>query len=124
MGNRNSKKQTILIIILGLCMGITAESKEGDVEAGQLKGKLIDQTTRQPLIFANMMIEGIDTGAATDTTGVYVIKDVTPGIYNIRYQMMGYETRLANQVIVNPGRTTWQQIEMESMTLAGDSTDP
>jgi hypothetical protein len=124
MANRNSKKQTILIIILNLCMGITAESKEGDVEPGQLKGKLIDQTTRQPLIFANVMIEGIDIGAATDTTGVYVIKNVTPGIYNVRYQMMGYETRLVNQVIVNPARTTWQQIEMESMILAGDSTDP
>jgi outer membrane receptor protein involved in Fe transport len=120
MANRNRKIQIIRIIILGLCVGIPAESKEGDVEPGQLKGKLIDQTTRQPLIFANVTIEGIDMGAATDTAGVYVIKNVTPGIYNVRYQMMGYETRLVNQVIVNPARTTWQQIEMESTVLEGE----
>ncbi|MBN1781799.1 TonB-dependent receptor [bacterium] len=100
---------------------LQAEPREGSSESGQLRGKLIDQATRQPLISANVIIEGSDKGAATDADGQYIISSVSPGIYNVRYMMMGYETRYVNKVVVNPGRTTWQQIELVSTVLEGES---
>ena len=94
----------------------------GTSESGQLKGKIVDQATQQPLISANVMIEGSLLEAATDTAGVYTIQNIDPGIYKIRFLMTGYEARLVNRVIVNPGRTTWQKIEMKY--AGNDPADP
>jgi len=112
--------QSCLLFSVCLTAMLYAEPRRGSVTPGQLKGKLIDQTTRQPLVSANVMIDGTNRGAATDTSGQYVIANISPGIYNIRFRMMGYESRVVNQVIVNPGRTTWQQIEMEATIIKGE----
>lgn len=120
--NDETVKTMALKLILSLCLGIAVPVSGGSPDPGQLKGKIVDLATQQPLICANIIIEGSAFAAATDTAGVYTIKKIDPGIYNIKFLMMGYETRLVNKVIVNPGRTTWQKIEMKS---AGHNTaDP
>jgi hypothetical protein len=80
---------------------------------------VLDETTRQSLPGANVMIEGTVMGAATDSSGGYQIGPVPPGIYNVRFTMMGHETRLLNSVVVNPGRTAWHQVELKSTVLQG-----
>jgi len=114
--------QLITLILLIICLKtiLWAGQKQNTTVSGQLRGKLIDQTTRQPLVSVNVMIEGNNLGAASDTAGQYTIPAVPPGIYNVRFMMMGYETRVVNQVVVNPGRTTWQQIEMTPAILQGE----
>ncbi|MBN2104372.1 TonB-dependent receptor [bacterium] len=111
--------KTVFWVCIILQVILYAESKQEKAAFGQLKGKLIDQSTRQPLISADIIIEGSNLGAATDTSGQYVIMNVPSGIYNVRFMMMGYESRIVNQVIVNPGRTTWQQIEMKTTIIEG-----
>jgi outer membrane receptor protein involved in Fe transport len=121
---KTRSKQTIVLLacmlVINIQTALWASSNAVGTKSGQLKGELIDQSTRQPLISANVMIEGTQLGAATDSNGQYVIGHIPPGIYNIRYMMMGYETRVANQVVVNPGRTTWQQIEMKATLLESE----
>ncbi|GAG30354.1 unnamed protein product, partial [marine sediment metagenome] len=48
------------------------------------------------------MIEGTEIGTAADTAGNYIIQRVPPGIYNMKFMMMGYEYRIVNNVVVNP----------------------
>jgi hypothetical protein len=113
---------TIILIFLGLnSFGYSAPTKSlGDASRpGRLKGRLVDEASRRPLPEANVMIEGTAMGASTDSTGGYSISPVPPGVYNVRYLMLGYETRVLNNVVVNPGRTTWQQIEIKSTVLKG-----
>jgi hypothetical protein len=87
---------------------------------GRIRGQVLDESTQSPLPIANIMIEKTQLGAAADMEGVYIIENVPPGIYNLRFTMMGYETRMINNVVVNPGRTTWQEIELKQTILKTD----
>lgn len=55
-----------------------------------LKGKVINNVTKEPIIGANVLIEGSRNGDATDTNGNYKIENIVPGIYNLRCALIGY----------------------------------
>lgn len=87
---------------------------------GVIRGRVFDEATQSPLVAVNIMLEGTRMGTAADNQGMYVIDNIPPGIYNMRFTMIGYETRVINNVVVNPGKTTWQQIELKSTILKGE----
>ena len=57
---------------------------------GKLSGKVTSKETGEPLIGANVMIDGTLLGAATDQDGNYFILQVPPGTYSVRFTMIGY----------------------------------
>ncbi len=63
------------------------------------------------------MIQGTQLGISTDTQGKFVIGHIPPGVYNIKISMMGYESRFLNNVVINPGKTTWRTIELKPTVL-------
>ena len=111
-----SFKSGLLVFMLCLILADAGRSQE-TLERGMLKGRIIDETTQSPLPAATVMIENSQLGAAADMDGQYFVERVPPGIYNVRFTMMGYETRKVNNVVVNPGRTTWQTIELKPTVL-------
>jgi TonB-linked SusC/RagA family outer membrane protein len=58
---------------------------------GKIRGKIVDQTTNDPLIGANITVEGTNLGAATDIEGSYVIAHVPVGSYTLVARFIGYE---------------------------------
>ncbi|CUS92585.1 Domain of unknown function (DUF4480), partial [Candidatus Kryptonium thompsonii] len=46
-------------------------------QVGKIAGKVVDMETKEPLIGANVIIEGTLLGASTDLNGNYVILTVT-----------------------------------------------
>lgn len=114
--------RTVIYIIALVCLwrtGLFADENSDSIR-GRLRGKVIDENTQQSLQAANVMIEGTDWGAAADKDGEYIIEHIMPGVYNVRVMMMGYETRLINNVVINPGRTTWQKVELKSTVVSTD----
>ncbi|MCJ7811935.1 TonB-dependent receptor, partial [bacterium] len=87
---------------------------------GVIQGQVLDETTQSPLIAVNIMLEGTQMGTAADDQGMYKMDHIPSGIYNMRFMMIGYETRVVNAVVVNPGRTTWHKIELKSTVLEGE----
>ncbi|GAB4374906.1 MAG: hypothetical protein Kow0042_19870 [Calditrichia bacterium] len=81
---------------------------------GKLAGTVKEAETGEPLPGANIVIEGTGMGAATDEDGVYYILNVPPGKYEVRAIMIGYKTMRMLDVIVNAGRTTQIDFELES----------
>ena len=73
---------------------------------GKLSGKVIDKETGQPLIGANVMIDGTALGAATDVDGNYFILQIPPGAYKIRFSMIGYQTLVMDDVRLRVDLTT------------------
>ena len=57
-----------------------------------LNGQITDSDSGEPLIGANVIIEGngLNTGAATDAQGNYLIEGVSPGSYEIKISYIGY----------------------------------
>lgn len=65
---------------------------------GTIKGKVFNPVNNQPVAFANVLILNTDLGAITDENGLYEIKAVPPGLYNVRASFVGYKTSTAFEV--------------------------
>lgn len=73
---------------------------------GKLAGVVKVAETNEPMPGVNVYIVGTAQGAATDEDGVYFILNVSPGRYELRAEMIGFETIKVVDVVVNAGRTT------------------
>ncbi|MEE2765009.1 MAG: TonB-dependent receptor [Candidatus Neomarinimicrobiota bacterium] len=73
---------------------------------GKLAGKVTRKETGEPLIGANVMIDGTPLGVATDLDGNYYILQIMPGSYSIRFSMIGYQTLVINDVRIKVDLTT------------------
>lgn len=78
----------------------------------QIKGTVIDRSTRNPLEFVNILVTGMGIGASTDRDGNFTITQVPPGIYRLQASALGYKTVLTPEYRVNH-ITPYVQIEME-----------
>ena len=50
----------------------------------QIKGSIIDKTTREPLEFVNVSVTGLDKATVTDDKGIFVFDNIPPGIYTLK----------------------------------------
>jgi len=57
-----------------------------------IQGFIADSESREPLIGANIMLDGTNLGAASDEDGFYSIKDIPIGSYTVIAMFIGYET--------------------------------
>ncbi len=78
----------------------------------QIKGSVIDKSTRQPLEFVNVLVVGLGIGASTDSNGNFTITQVPPGIYRLQASFLGYKTALTPEYRVNHV-TPYVLIELE-----------
>lgn len=83
----------------------------------QIKGTVIDRSTRQPLEFVNVLVVGLGSGASTDVKGNFVISRLPPGIYRLQASALGYKTTLTSEYRVNH-ITPYIQIELEEESAA------
>ena len=74
----------ILLILLpvSLFAGVT----------GKIMGVVKDKETDEPLVGANVIIEGTALGAATDINGAYVMLNIPVGTYTVKALFIGYST--------------------------------
>ncbi|MBS4033059.1 MAG: TonB-dependent receptor [Ignavibacterium sp.] len=87
---------------------------------GKLVGTIKDAQTGEPLIGANILIEGTDFGAATNVRGEYVILNIPPGRYNVRVSFIGYETILYTDVVIIVDQTTQLSAEIKPVSIEVD----
>ena len=78
----------------------------------QVKGTVIDKSSRQPLEFINVMIVGLNKGGVTNAEGKFSIGQVPPGIYRLQASAIGYKTVTSPEYILST-RDLHIQIEME-----------
>ena len=105
---------TILLILLN--------SRLNAQTTGKIIGKVTDAETNQPLVGANVIIEGTTMGAATDLNGDFYIINIPPGTYNLRVQMMGYQPYLIQNVIVSVNRSSTVNATLKQTVIEGEAT--
>lgn len=91
---------------------------------GILKGKVID-VKGEPIIGANVFLQGTTLGAATDFEGNYTIKSVPEGNYTLTLSAVGYKTKQFN-INLSSGATLEQNatlaediLQMENVVITG-----
>jgi outer membrane receptor protein involved in Fe transport len=106
------RKILLLILLLPICIysGTT----------GKLAGTIKDAQTGEPLVGANVIIEGTNFGAATNINGEYVILNISPGRYNVKFSFIGYETTIMQDVSITVDQTTIFQIKLNPQSIMVD----
>ncbi len=73
--------------------------------SGKLKGVIIDSTTHEPLVGANIMLVGTSHGAASDLDGNYLVQAISAGLYVVKCSYIGYNSKEA-KVTISDDKTT------------------
>ena len=74
-------------------------------QTGTITGTMLDATTTEPLMFANILVEEIGTGTTTDLDGKFQV-DVAPGTYTVVASYIGYQEKKISEVIVTENEVT------------------
>ncbi len=87
--------------------------------SGTLKGKIIDKLTKEPISFANVVVEigGVQVGGSTsDFDGNFTIKPIPPGKIDLKASFVGYKPFMYRGIYVSPDKITFQNLELEAST--------
>lgn len=98
------------IALFSLVVAVNAQTG-----SGQLRGKITDSKTGEPLPFVNVVVERSGqqvTGNASDFDGVYDIKPIEPGTYDVVVTFVGYQPHKRTGVVVNANRITFLDLQL------------
>lgn len=99
----------ILIAILCILFPVAAMA-----QTGKIAGKITDRETGEPLIGANVVIEGTDRGAATNINGEYVILNVPIGKVTLVSSYIGYQQITIRDILIKSNETTTTDFRLPS----------
>lgn len=103
-----------LLLLVSIVFSLSAAFAQAG--QGTIKGKMIDNTSGEPLPFANIIVmQGGNqiTGTTTDFDGKFTITALPPGKYNVRAIYVGYENIERTGVIVNSDKITFLDIKAD-----------
>ena len=87
---------------------------------GKIAGRVTDGTTGESLIGVNVVISGTQQGTTTDLDGNYVIVNVRPGDYSLRFSYIGFQPQLITDVRATTGQTTRIDLRMSEQVIEGE----
>ena len=109
-------RNLLLTFALLLAANLLVFSQTG---SGSLKGKISDKNTKEPIPFANIVVEigGVQVGGAmSDFDGNYLIKPIPPGKIDMKATFVGYRTQVLKSIVILPDKIQFQNIELEAQS--------
>ena len=116
-------KMKILILLLLIAPSIFSQT-------GKLNGRVLDSSTKEPLIGANVLVIQLENiGAATDIDGKFNLI-IPVGSYSIKVSLIGYETIIKTDIVIKTKGEAYAEIQlsptsltMEEVTVRADYFD-
>lgn len=100
-----------LLLIPGLLLAATT---------GSLRGTVNSASSGDPIVGANIVLDGTTQGAATDIMGLYYITNIPAGTYTVRVSAIGYATvEVSGQVVFNDLQAVLD-VTMDETAIAGE----
>jgi hypothetical protein len=84
---------------------------------GKIAGKIIDKTTGEAVLGANVIVMGTTLGASADVDGNYFILNIPPGEYEVKASSIGYSSITIQKVRVSVDQTTKIDFELISESI-------
>ncbi|MCW8849913.1 MAG: carboxypeptidase-like regulatory domain-containing protein, partial [Melioribacteraceae bacterium] len=97
-------------------------------QSGSIKGRVFEGDTENPLIGANVVLDGTSLGAASDLDGNYIIRNVPVGTYSLKVSYIGYTsetdevTIVANRMLELDFTLSPEMFEGETVTITGQAS--
>ncbi|MGH7558257.1 MAG: TonB-dependent receptor [Gemmatimonadota bacterium] len=85
--------------------------------SGKIQGTVTDSDTGQPLVGAQVVIEGTNQGNVTNEDGYYFVNNVPVGIQQVVAQYLGYQT-LSQEERILAGQTMTVDFALSSEVIA------
>jgi outer membrane receptor for ferrienterochelin and colicin len=103
------------LIILFFTLSAAAFAQEGT-----LRGTIKDAKTKEDIIGATILVQGINKGAATDINGFFSFAKLPVGSYSLKISYVGYDSKIYEGVKVEAGQVTDLNLNIQeaSSTLA------
>ena len=87
---------------------------------GKLMGTVTDLETNAPLIGCNIIIDGTYFGTSSNENGEYIMLNVPPNKYTVRFEMIGYKKLVSKDVNIYSDKTTKLNGILEPSVIEGD----
>ena len=94
-----------LIVMFGLILMFVLYHSLCFASTGKLSGFVFDKSTSKPIPDANIIIEGTQCGAASQSGGYFFIKRIPQGTYNVSVRVIGYKTETIKKVKIKENTT-------------------
>ncbi|MGD1044928.1 MAG: TonB-dependent receptor [Bacteroidota bacterium] len=102
------QKYWLTLLLLFLVPGVMF------AQSGKIRGSVVDAKTKEPLIGANIVLEGTSSGSATDIQGTFILLNIPVGTYSIKATYIGYRSMTISNVRVNSQLTTEANFTLSS----------
>ena len=86
---------------------------------GAISGTILDKTTGEKLLFANVQLEGTSYGGSTDDKGKFMLPQIPAGDYTVIASYIGYLEQTASVTVVG-GKTSEVNIELDYAAIIGE----
>ncbi|SDC72067.1 Outer membrane receptor proteins, mostly Fe transport [Algoriphagus faecimaris] len=88
---------------------------------GIIRGRVFNPVNNDPVAYANILILETELGAITDEEGNYEIKDIPPGLYNVRASFVGFKSQTQYEIQVTQAGPV--QLDFELMEDASELSE-
>ncbi len=108
------KRLAFFIAVISAALPATlTDAQTRTVEGYPVSGRVIDRLTRETIPYAAVVIVGVDgSGTLADSTGVFTLENVRPGIVQFSAIQLGYRTVVTPEYKITP-YTPFIEIEMD-----------
>lgn len=86
-------------------------------QAGNIIGKVLDESNNQPVGFATITLQGTSYGTNSAQDGSYVLNNVPPGLYNLTISALGYEQQTIFEIAVSGTKSIVQDINLSPVSI-------
>ena len=86
------KKYLTLFLVLCFSFAFSQNS-------GQIKGKVIDAKTREPIPFVNIVLVGTNIGAFSNEIGDFLMTNIPFGYISVQASFLGYSTAFSEEYL-------------------------
>ncbi len=106
------KKNYYKFLLLFLSLSLLQAKAVGQSLAS-VKGRVIDEVTKQGLAYVNVLIVGTTQGTTTDEQGYFELKNVPLGYQQLQASSVGYERKLTEETLITRKGVSSMVIEMK-----------
>lgn len=119
--NISMKEQKYIMPMITLTILLMWAPLLAMASTGKISGTVHDKVTGEPLIGANVVIDGTYLGGATDADGYFFIIGIQPGKYDVKIRYIGYNTLTVKAILVRSGLTAKLKIQLEPEIIQGQA---
>jgi len=112
-----------LPIVLIICLLAVQPPVMAEAPGSDVRGRLLDRSTREPIPGGTVTLLGTTLGAAADPDGRFLVRNIPVGTYQLRASAVGYEPAILTDVVVAVGRETTVEARLNQVPIETGEVD-